>query len=88
LLQIKLNPALNGLAYHQAIVRLLTKLEFVTAIACGGAEAIGADTYLHVQEKNRRTANPSRDDQSSIDCFRKGREARSISNVHSKFQLY
>lgn len=51
LLQIKLNPASNGLAYHQAIVRLLTKLEFVTAIACEVAEAIGADVYLHVQEK-------------------------------------
>ncbi|MDP1417141.1 4-hydroxyphenylacetate 3-hydroxylase N-terminal domain-containing protein [Peribacillus simplex] len=51
LLQIKLNSASNGLAYHQAIVRLLTKLEFVTAIACEVAEAIGADVYLHVQEK-------------------------------------
>lgn len=41
----------NSLAYHQAVVRLLIKLEFVTAIACEIAEAIGAESYLHVQEK-------------------------------------
>jgi len=49
--QIRLSSASNSLAYHQAIVRLVTKLEFVTAIACEIAEAIGADAYLHVQEK-------------------------------------
>ncbi|WP_129710204.1 4-hydroxyphenylacetate 3-hydroxylase family protein [Priestia megaterium] len=49
--QIKLDSASNSLAYHQAIVRLLTKLEFVTAIALEIAEVIGADGYLHVQEK-------------------------------------
>ncbi|MDT0145652.1 4-hydroxyphenylacetate 3-hydroxylase N-terminal domain-containing protein [Priestia aryabhattai] len=49
--KIKLDSTSNSLAYHQAVVRLLTKLEFVTAIALEIAEAIGADSYLHVQEK-------------------------------------
>ncbi|MEB4816142.1 4-hydroxyphenylacetate 3-hydroxylase C-terminal domain-containing protein [Bacillus thuringiensis] len=41
--KLKSDVSSNILAYHQAIVRLLIKLEFVTAIA--------ADSYLHVQEK-------------------------------------
>jgi 4-hydroxyphenylacetate 3-monooxygenase len=49
--QIKSDSASNSLAYHQAIVRLGIKLEFVTAIAIEIAESIGADTHLHVQEK-------------------------------------
>ncbi|PFA91036.1 4-hydroxyphenylacetate 3-hydroxylase family protein [Bacillus cereus] len=49
--KLKSDVASNSLAYHQAIVRLLIKLEFVTAIACEMAEAIGANSYLHVQEK-------------------------------------
>lgn len=48
---LKADIASNSLAYHQAVVRLLIKLEFVTAIACEIAEAIGAESYLHVQEK-------------------------------------
>ncbi|ONG59663.1 4-hydroxyphenylacetate 3-hydroxylase family protein [Bacillus cereus] len=48
---IKSDVASSSLAYHQAIVRLVVKLEFITAIACEIAEAIGATTYLHVQEK-------------------------------------
>ncbi|SFE51415.1 4-hydroxyphenylacetate 3-monooxygenase [Bacillus sp. OV194] len=49
--KINTDPVSNSLAYHQAIVRLLNKLEFVTAIGFEIAEAIGADGYLHVQEK-------------------------------------
>ena len=48
---IKSDVASSSLAYHQAIVRLVVKLEFITAITCEIAEAIGATTYLHVQEK-------------------------------------
>ncbi|UIJ69604.1 4-hydroxyphenylacetate 3-hydroxylase (plasmid) [Bacillus cereus] len=48
---LKADIASSSLAYHQAVVRLLIKLEFVTAIACEIAEAIGAESYLHVQEK-------------------------------------
>ncbi|MBG9613643.1 4-hydroxyphenylacetate 3-hydroxylase family protein [Bacillus cereus] len=48
---LKSDVASNSLAYHQAVVRLLIKLEVVTAIACEIAEAIGAESYLHVQEK-------------------------------------
>ncbi|WP_129728316.1 MULTISPECIES: 4-hydroxyphenylacetate 3-hydroxylase family protein [Bacillaceae] len=49
--QIKSDSVSNSLAYHQAIVRLGTKLEFVAALAYEIADAIGANTYLHVQEK-------------------------------------
>lgn len=49
--KIKTDSVSNGIAYHQAIVRLLCKLEFVTAIAFEMAEGIGADAYLHVQQK-------------------------------------
>jgi 4-hydroxyphenylacetate 3-monooxygenase len=41
----------NGLANHQTVVRLLEKLEFVTGIGFAVAEAIGANRFLHVQEK-------------------------------------
>ncbi|MBJ8113116.1 4-hydroxyphenylacetate 3-hydroxylase [Bacillus cereus group sp. N6] len=49
--ELKSDTASNSLAYHQSIVRLLIKLEFITAIACEIAEAVGAESYLHVQEK-------------------------------------
>lgn len=49
--QLRTDPISNSLAHHQAIVRLLIKLQFVTAVACEIAEAIGANVYLHVQEK-------------------------------------
>ncbi|HDR7686736.1 4-hydroxyphenylacetate 3-hydroxylase family protein [Bacillus toyonensis] len=48
---LKSDIASSSLAYHQEIVRLVVKLEFITAIACEIAEAIGTTTYLHVQEK-------------------------------------
>lgn len=51
LAQIKADPISSGLAYHQAIIRLLARLEFSTAIANEIAEVIGASDYLHVQEK-------------------------------------
>ncbi|QOK29883.1 4-hydroxyphenylacetate 3-hydroxylase (plasmid) [Cytobacillus oceanisediminis] len=42
---------LNSLAHHQTVVRLLAKLEFVAGVATAIAQSIGADHYLHVQEK-------------------------------------
>lgn len=42
---------LNALAHHQTVVRLLTKLQFVAGVATAIAQSIGADHYLHVQEK-------------------------------------
>lgn len=47
----KNDPVANSLAYHQAIIRLQVKLEFVAAVGHRIAEYIGADQYLHVQEK-------------------------------------
>ncbi|MCM3717064.1 4-hydroxyphenylacetate 3-hydroxylase family protein [Fictibacillus phosphorivorans] len=41
----------NSLAYHQAIIRLQIKLEFTAALGHAIAESIGANQYLHVQEK-------------------------------------
>lgn len=41
----------NELANHQTVVRLVKKLEFVTGVAIAVAESIGADHFLHVQEK-------------------------------------
>lgn len=48
--QIRTNDASNSLAYHQTIVRLLIKLEFITGVAFQIAEAIGVHVYLNVQE--------------------------------------
>lgn len=50
-LKIHEHQKLNTLANHQTVVRLLTKLEFVAGVGFTIAEAIGADGYLHVQEK-------------------------------------
>lgn len=49
--QFKNDPVANALAYHQVIVRLQVKLEFTAAIGHAIAESIGANQYLHVQEK-------------------------------------
>lgn len=49
--EIRLNEASNSLAYHQTIVRLLVKLEFVSGIAFRIAKAIGVEQYLNVQEQ-------------------------------------
>ncbi|MET3726717.1 4-hydroxyphenylacetate 3-monooxygenase [Fictibacillus halophilus] len=49
--QFKNDSVANALAYHQAIVRLQVKLEFTVAIGHAIAESIGANQYLHVQEK-------------------------------------
>ncbi|MDQ0415985.1 4-hydroxyphenylacetate 3-monooxygenase [Croceifilum oryzae] len=48
---IKENPHSICLGYHQAIIRLKTKLEFITGLACKIATTIGATQFLHVQEK-------------------------------------
>lgn len=50
-LQMRANRTANSLAFHQNVVRYIAKLEFVTGVAFAVAEAIGADAYLHVQEK-------------------------------------
>lgn len=49
--QIHEHQKLNTLANHQTVVRLLAKLEFVAGVGFAIAESIGADGYLHVQEK-------------------------------------
>jgi 4-hydroxyphenylacetate 3-monooxygenase len=49
--EIKKNRHSNSLGYHQALVRLQTKLEFIAGLACKLAEAIGATRFLHVQDK-------------------------------------
>ncbi|WP_240371584.1 4-hydroxyphenylacetate 3-hydroxylase family protein [Anoxybacteroides rupiense] len=49
--QAQLHQQLNVLAHHQTVVRLLTKLQFVAGVATAIAQSIGADHYLHVQEK-------------------------------------
>lgn len=48
---LKTNRSASALAFHQTVVRLLAKLEFVTGTAIAVAQSIGADTYQHVQEK-------------------------------------
>lgn len=42
---------LNSLAHHQTVVRLLTKLQFIAGVTTAISQAIGADSFLHVQEK-------------------------------------
>ncbi|WP_102693002.1 4-hydroxyphenylacetate 3-hydroxylase family protein [Rummeliibacillus pycnus] len=42
---------LNSLAHHQTVVRLLVKLQFIAGVATAIAESIGANHFLHVQEK-------------------------------------
>ncbi|MHA7962692.1 4-hydroxyphenylacetate 3-hydroxylase family protein [Paenibacillus sp. CAU 1782] len=50
-LSLRSNRTANGLAFHQNIVRYVAKLEFVAGVAFAVAESIGADGFLHVQEK-------------------------------------
>ncbi|WP_413377812.1 4-hydroxyphenylacetate 3-hydroxylase family protein [Alkalihalobacillus sp. 1P02AB] len=49
--QAQKHQQLNRLAHHQTVVRLLTKLQFVTGVATAIAQSIGAEHFLHVQEK-------------------------------------
>ena len=49
--KFRMNRTANSLAFHQTVVRLLSKLEFVTGVAIAIAEAIGVSGYLHIQEK-------------------------------------
>ena len=42
---------LNVLAHHQTVVRLITKLQFIAGVTTAISQAIGADHFLHVQEK-------------------------------------
>lgn len=46
---VRSNEASSSLAYHQTIVRLQVKLEFVSAIAFAIAQAIGIDQFLNIQ---------------------------------------
>ncbi|MBB6633513.1 4-hydroxyphenylacetate 3-hydroxylase family protein [Cohnella thailandensis] len=50
-LALRNNHTANALAFHQNIVRFVAKLEFVTGVAFAVAESIGANGFLHVQEK-------------------------------------
>jgi 4-hydroxyphenylacetate 3-monooxygenase len=50
-LALRANKTANSLAFHQNVVRYVAKLEFVTGIAFAVAEAIGANGFLHVQER-------------------------------------
>lgn len=43
--------AVTALSYHQTVIRLISKLEFVTAVANELAIAIGVTQHLHIQEK-------------------------------------
>ncbi|NEU59519.1 4-hydroxyphenylacetate 3-hydroxylase [Paenibacillus sp. ALJ109b] len=49
--QIRCNVASSSLAYHQSIIRLHSKLEFITAITSSIAKEIGVDSFLSVQEQ-------------------------------------
>ncbi|GMA60483.1 hypothetical protein GCM10025859_09230 [Alicyclobacillus fastidiosus] len=49
--RLRMNTSANALAYHQTAVRVSVKLKFVTGVAFAIAQAIGADGFLHVQEK-------------------------------------
>ncbi|KMY33874.1 4-hydroxyphenylacetate 3-hydroxylase [Lysinibacillus xylanilyticus] len=42
---------IDALAQHQTVVRLLSKLEFIAGVTTAIAQSIGADYFLHVQEK-------------------------------------
>jgi len=41
----------NTLAFHQTVVRFVSKLEFVAGVTFAVADAIGVNGFLHVQEK-------------------------------------
>ncbi len=49
--KIRSNDASSSLAYHQSIIRLQVKLEFVTGVACAVAQSIGVHQFLNIQEK-------------------------------------
>jgi len=49
--QIRSNVASSSLAYHQSIIRLHAKLEFITAVTSAVANEIGVDSFLNVQEQ-------------------------------------
>lgn len=48
--QVQTFQTQNLLAFHQTVVRLLAKLEFVAGVAFAVAQSIGVDRFLHVQE--------------------------------------
>jgi 4-hydroxyphenylacetate 3-monooxygenase len=50
-LALRSNRMANGLAFHQTVVRYVSKLEFVAGVTFAVAESIGVNGYLHVQEK-------------------------------------
>ncbi len=47
----RMNRTANALAFHQTVVRLQAKLEFLAGIALAAADAIGVTGFLHIQEK-------------------------------------
>ncbi|RXZ82955.1 4-hydroxyphenylacetate 3-hydroxylase [Paenibacillaceae bacterium] len=49
--KLRMNPTANALAFHQTVVRLLSKLEFTAGVGFALAESIGVNGFLHVQEK-------------------------------------
>lgn len=49
--QVRCNAASSSLAYHQSIIRLHSKLEFITAVTAAIAQEIGVDSFLNVQEQ-------------------------------------
>jgi 4-hydroxyphenylacetate 3-monooxygenase len=48
--QLRTNRSSNALAFHQTVVRLAVKLEFVAGVTFAIAEAIGVNGFLHIQE--------------------------------------
>ncbi|GAB7054330.1 MULTISPECIES: 4-hydroxyphenylacetate 3-hydroxylase family protein [Paenibacillus] len=50
-LKLRGNKTANSLAFHQTVVRFVSKLEFVTGVAFAIAESIGVQGFLHIQEK-------------------------------------
>ncbi|WP_141335897.1 4-hydroxyphenylacetate 3-hydroxylase family protein [Paenibacillus sp. tmac-D7] len=49
--KMRMDPAVVALSQHQTVVRLISKLEFVTAVGHEVATTIGVTHHLHVQEK-------------------------------------
>ncbi|ALS27881.1 4-hydroxyphenylacetate 3-hydroxylase [Paenibacillus sp. 32O-W] len=49
--QLRQDPAAVALSQHQTVVRLISKLKFVAAVANEISTAIGVTHHLHVQEK-------------------------------------
>lgn len=48
---LRQDPVATALSQQPTVIRLLSKLEFIAAIAHELAQTIGADRFLHVQEK-------------------------------------